>query len=658
MATTAGGPAREARPASRLRRWPRLGPYRLMRRLGAGAFADVYAAVRPGDSTPLAVKVIPPGPRATDTLRHRLLTEGHLALGIDHPNLVRYVDVGEEDGAVYVVQELVDGGDAATLYDTHGGNVPPALITAIGRDAALGLAVLHRHGLVHRDVKPANLLMTRDGRCKVADLGLARPNGEETHVTSPGHVVGTPDFIAPEQVRDDPNLDHRADIYGLAASLYWMATGRSPHESPNMWTMLTRTISEPFPDPQRLRPDLPNHLGLVIRRAGDKDPARRHPSAEALADDLGDILAAREPRHASVAACVPPAATPCGGPVALLIDDDPLVRRMYAGRLVVDGWRIETAGDGDEACAAVSRNPPAVIVLDLMLATEPGTLVLRRLRALPGMAQVPVVVFTGLAGGVGPPLARELGVARVVGKAATSPRELSLLLRRIIETHDDEPPTGMVAALPAAGLARAALERLVPAVQEFTGSSLTRALDELTVAARGLACLAAGSGLGAARALAEAVEVQARHLVQPGASVGAQARRCLGLAADALVQVLAEAPPGPAWPPGEVLVVDADPLARRLVAMAFGRARLITIAAEQQAEADELLATHPVMLVVVDPIALPDPTAWLARLHVPLVVAGGHRDLPDHLRVEHLRKPWHAAELAALGLALLAGRNS
>lgn len=643
--------------AARSRR--RLGPYRLVRRLGAGAFARVYAAIRDGDGVWVAVKAIPPGSECADTVRQRLLVEGHLALGIDHPNLVRYLDVGEEAGTVYVVQELIEGGDITTLVAANRGRVPATVVAAVGRDAARGLHALHCRGLLHRDVKPANLLVARDGTCKIADLGLVRPLGEKGTLTATGLVVGTPSFIAPEQIRNDPRLGPRADVYGLAATLYWLATCQTPHQAPNLWTMLSRAVSEPFPDPRLIRPDLPEGLAAVIRTAGDKDPGHRHPTAAVLGDDLDDVLAGRPPRLAGVAAESRPPTPPAAhiaAPGVLMIGGDPLLRRLYAGRLVVDGWQVQIADHPPLIAAACARRVPAVILLDLSR-PDGGCEILRRIRALPGMAAVPAVALGD--GGAGPAVA--LGVfTRVVDKGTTSPRELSLLLRRLI----DQPDRDGEPALPVAGLAHAALDRLRPLLGDLGGQLQPAVLEELAASAHGLAVLAGSLAMPAAAAIAEAVELLARHLGR-GGEAGAGARGTLTRAVDALIAVITAQPPWPPWPPRLILVLEDDPLARRLALLALTRARLPALCVRSRREALQAVEAQPpgLVLAVADRIA--DPAGFVAavrRRHpVPVLLAAEAADLdglPAGPGIDRVARPYNAAELAArvmLNLVLPAG---
>jgi serine/threonine protein kinase len=336
-----------------------LGRYRIGQRIGRGGYAEVYRATRQEDGVEVALKVLLPRvdggyQRSYD----RMLIEGHLGLDLDHTNLVRYLEVGEEQGVLCLAMELVTGGDAERLPDQHGGRVPAGRIVEIGRDAARGLQAMHDHGLLHRDIKPANLLLDALGRCKIGDFGLLRPMEDLSRVTLDGNVVGTPAYLAPEQARRDHAADPRSDVYSLGATLHYLAVGRPPHDEPSIWATLSSLLTEPFPDPRQLRPDLPEDLARIIMTAGAKDPARRYQSAAGLADALDAFLSGSPLPQVLLERTPSVSAASSSGPAVLLVDDDPLVRRLYAGRLKLDGFRVESAASLDEALVAAARPPP------------------------------------------------------------------------------------------------------------------------------------------------------------------------------------------------------------------------------------------------------------------------------------------------------------
>ncbi len=653
-----------------------LGRYRMGRLLGRGGYADVYQAVRIADGLPVALKILTPLPDGSNQRsRDRMLVEGHLALDLQHPNLVRYLDVGEDAGILCLVMELVDGGDAERLPRLHHGRVPAGIIARIGRDAARGLQALHDRDLLHRDVKPANLLLDAQGNCKVGDFGLLRPLEDAGSMTIDGNVVGTPAYIAPEQARSTRGSDHRADIYGLGASLHHLATGHPPHDHSNIWATLTSLVSDPFPDPRLLREDLPDDLARIIMKAGDKDPDKRYPNANAMADDLAGFLAgtplpqrtSQRIKRSGVGA----------GPTVLLVDDDPLVRRLYAGRLKLDGFHLETAATLAEALAAARRHPPAAVVLDLVLDPhldqEDGASVLSRLRLLPGLAAVPVLVFSNaLDGDARLQQVRELGVIRVLAKAATSPRELSTLLQELLGFQAPVQVTNdRQAAADLDGVALIALAHLQTLLPGLGGSAPAESqagiLRGIAQTARGLSAAAAACGRLAMAAAAEVTEHLVRRLDDAAEPITPSLHRTLGQAVDCL-QSLALSPrqPGqPVWKPGKILVVDDDPLASRYATKALTKANLPVVTAHHPADALVLLADHDFALLICD-ASLPDMSgeelvrrfrSHSRHRNLPIIFvttnAGTAHRLADGSEADAISKPYLMAELAVKALVHL-----
>jgi serine/threonine-protein kinase len=267
----------------------RLGPYLLLARLGAGGMGTVFKALHRRLARLTAIKVVS-GERLADGAKAgRFLREIQATALLNHPNLVYAYDADQAGDGYYLAMEYVEGTDLDRLVRQRG-PLPAAEACAYVRQAALGLQHAHERGVVHRDVKPSNLLLdTRGGVVKVSDLGLARlralPGDGLTRV---GALLGTTDYMAPEQITDPHGADRRADQYGLGCTLYFLLTGRVPFpERQPMRKLLQHCLDEPRPV-EELRPGLPRAVGAVVRRLMAKEPAARYPSAGDAAAALAD----------------------------------------------------------------------------------------------------------------------------------------------------------------------------------------------------------------------------------------------------------------------------------------------------------------------------------------------------------------------------------
>jgi ketosteroid isomerase-like protein len=258
---------------------------------GRGGMGIVYRATQLSLGRPVAVKLIAPDRAGDPGFRERFERESRVAAAIDHPNVVPVYAAGEEGGHLYLVMRYVKGIDLQGLLARER-RLPPARVAAIGCQVGAALDAAHAVGLVHRDVKPANVLLSGD-HAYLADFGLSQVVGTDTRLTSTGQWIGTADFMAPEQF-SGAEVDARADVYALGCVLYNALTGEVPYPRGTVpATMLAHLHDEP-PRPTALVEALPSGFDRVITRALDKDPERRYPSA----GDLGRAaLAAAEGRH-------------------------------------------------------------------------------------------------------------------------------------------------------------------------------------------------------------------------------------------------------------------------------------------------------------------------------------------------------------------------
>ncbi len=266
----------------------RIGPYRVLRPLGRGASGRVFEVARAGVSAPLALKLLD-GPCASPRALERFTREAWLLARVQHPHVVRVVDVGRAEPGPYLVTELVDGGDLAAALAR--GPLDPARAVRITHALCGAVAAIHALGILHRDLKPENVLLRRDDAPVLLDFGLAREVGGE-RFTDTGTILGTPAYMAPEQARaiSPAELDVRADVYGLGALLYTLVAGRPPFEGGTLVEVLTAVLRrEPDWAPLE-RPGLPRGLLAVCQAAMAKVREQRTASAELLGADLARLL--------------------------------------------------------------------------------------------------------------------------------------------------------------------------------------------------------------------------------------------------------------------------------------------------------------------------------------------------------------------------------
>jgi WD40 repeat protein len=341
----------------------RLGPYEIQEVLGRGGMGVVLRAFDPGLQRVVAIKVMRPELAASASARRRFIREARAAAAVRDEHVIDIHAVEEADGLPYLVMEYVAGVSLQERLD-RGGPLEVREVVRIGMQAAAGLAAAHAHGLVHRDVKPANILLENGvERVRLTDFGLARV-ADDASLSQSGVVAGTPQYMAPEQARGEP-VDVRADLFSLGSVLYAMCTGRPPFQAPGTMAVLKR-VCEDTPRPVReINADVPEWLADVITRLHAKDPAGRFQSAAEVAQVLGERVAGlQRPALSPTAATVRPVPGPARHTNGAR---PPRHRRHLAAALLV----LLAAGLGLTEATGVTRLAATVI----RVATPAGTLV-------------------------------------------------------------------------------------------------------------------------------------------------------------------------------------------------------------------------------------------------------------------------------------------
>jgi eukaryotic-like serine/threonine-protein kinase len=276
------------------------GRYRIIRKLGAGGMANVYLAEDQELGRRVAIKILDGRHAADDSFIERFRREAKNAAGLSHPNIVSIYDRGEAEGTYYIAMEYLSGRSLKELILTRG-PTPIRIAIDYTRQTLAAIGYAHRHGIVHRDIKPHNVVVDADGRLKVTDFGIAR--SATSQMTEVGSIIGTAQYLSPEQARGAP-VDQRSDVYSVGVVLYEMLTGKVPFTGETPLEIAMKHLSEVPVPPSELRPDVPEDLDLVVLRALAKDPEDRYQTAEEMDADLGRVA-----RGLSVSSATADAAT-------------------------------------------------------------------------------------------------------------------------------------------------------------------------------------------------------------------------------------------------------------------------------------------------------------------------------------------------------------
>lgn len=279
----------------------RIGPYELNRKLGEGGMGAVYQAKDTRTNHVVALKVLPRSRARDTTFLKRFEAEAMASFELDHPNIIRGLDVGNADGYHFLVMEYVEGQDVYNLLEQKG-RFSEKEARHILTQIASALDHIHGERLVHRDIKPENIMITSDGVAKLADMGLAvdKQHQGRRRITKAGIAMGTPFYLSPEQIQGKTEIDIRSDIYALGTTVYEMVTGKPPFEGETAAVVMMKHLNEQVPSPHDIDREISLGFCHVLEKMMAKDPAERYQTPGELLEDLALVDAGETPKSRRV----------------------------------------------------------------------------------------------------------------------------------------------------------------------------------------------------------------------------------------------------------------------------------------------------------------------------------------------------------------------
>jgi|GEM_PF-5612130 len=262
-----------------------LGNYKLIRKIAQGGMGVIYEATQINLDRKVALKILTAELATRPEFLQRFEREAKSAASLNHPGIVAVYDFGEADGRRFIIMEFIDG-ENLSEYISKRGKIPVENALAIVEQAAQALKVAAEKSIIHRDIKPSNLMLTRDGRVKVADMGLAKVLTENSELTMSSVSIGSPHFIAPEQAGDSKNADHRVDIYSLGVTLLYFVTGKHAFDGDSPISVVLAHATKPLPTGADLGTELPAEVEALIKRMTAKNPDERYQTYDELLADL------------------------------------------------------------------------------------------------------------------------------------------------------------------------------------------------------------------------------------------------------------------------------------------------------------------------------------------------------------------------------------
>jgi response regulator RpfG family c-di-GMP phosphodiesterase/serine/threonine protein kinase len=380
--------------------------YRILDLLGSGGMGDVYKAEHLLLRRTVAIKVLDAEAAQGARAIQRFLVEMEAVARLNHPNIVGALDAGtvrrgrpQEPPLYYLVMEYVPGKDLEEYVETEG-PLNVGFACDLIYQVAEALTEAHKHEMVHRDIKPSNVLLSAENQVKLLDFGLARPF--RSRLTDPGTMLGTLQYVAPEQLQDASSADVRSDIYGLGGTLFWCLTGITPFHNQDqaLRDMLLRFTQEP-PSVRSHRPSVPAEVDAVVRRMMSPNPADRYPNTESVMRAVRPFMSQNSREIILQQAHVP--ATPALGEPApaagarqiLIVDDEADVRMLCRYALEAEGFVCEEAANGIEALVAARERPFDLILTDLDMPMMNGVELLQELRNNPPNPHLKIILLSG-----------------------------------------------------------------------------------------------------------------------------------------------------------------------------------------------------------------------------------------------------------------------
>ena len=267
----------------------KIGKYEIQREIGRGSMGIVYEGHDPFTDSMVAIKVALSKalkhPEAGERYRNLFFNEAHTAGKLKHPNIIKILDAGAEDEVCYIVMELVKDGYTLKRFCKQENLLPYEQVVEIIFKCAKALDYAHREGVIHRDIKPTNILLTKDMDVKIVDFSIAHLTNEDTDVTIPMGFVGSPRYMSPEQVQED-NITHQADLFSLGVVMYELLTGKHPFSADGFSRLIHKIINEKHPPIRNFRSDIPDILEKIVHHALEKNPQKRYKMGLNFAADL------------------------------------------------------------------------------------------------------------------------------------------------------------------------------------------------------------------------------------------------------------------------------------------------------------------------------------------------------------------------------------